>query len=314
MILHQNPEEFNELIELTSQRIHIPTSAIRKDYFITKILNQLSNSEFIDCVVFKGGTSLSKCYPDSINRFSEDIDLTYIPQAEMTNNQINKKLKTLEILLIGTGRSEKVVAERNTRNKSSYVWFNDEFRELEKVKLEIGSSVRPHPFSKKILKSYIHEQLEFIEAFDAIIEYQLVPVEINVLEIQRTFIDKLFAVKRHAICGTLSDKVRHIYDVTQLFKMAEIQSFVEDQATFKTIVRLTKDTDSIYLEKRDIPAEYNPLEEYDFEKWVDKFNIGIKSNYEKLHLNLLYTDEKQNFEEAIETFRKINFILKGINE
>ena len=81
------------------------------------------------------------------------------------------------------------------------------------MKLEIGSSVRPHPFSKKILKSYIHEQLEFIEAFDAIIEYQLVPVEINVLEIQRTFIDKLFAVKRHAICGTLSPNSLKFYSL-----------------------------------------------------------------------------------------------------
>jgi len=54
MKLHHNSQEFNELIELTSQRIHIPASAVRKDYFITIILEHLAKSEYTDCVVFKG--------------------------------------------------------------------------------------------------------------------------------------------------------------------------------------------------------------------------------------------------------------------
>ena len=74
---------------------NIPSSAVRKDYFITLILQNLSNSIFLDNVVFKGGTSLSKCYPNSINRFSEDIDLTYIPDEGMSNKQISKKLRKI---------------------------------------------------------------------------------------------------------------------------------------------------------------------------------------------------------------------------
>lgn len=54
MELHLNNLEFEELIELTSQKINIPSSAVRKDYFITIILKKLSDSDFIDRVVFKG--------------------------------------------------------------------------------------------------------------------------------------------------------------------------------------------------------------------------------------------------------------------
>lgn len=98
MKLHLNHSDFEDLIEITSQKINIPSGAVRKDYFITIILNNLSNSGFVDNVVFKGGTSLSKCYPNSIERFSEDIDLTYIPEDGLTNKQISKKLKVLKML------------------------------------------------------------------------------------------------------------------------------------------------------------------------------------------------------------------------
>lgn len=87
VILPYRIEEFEELIELTSNQVNIPSSAVRKDYFITIILKNLAESEYLEHVVFKGGTSLSKCYPGSIDRFSEDIDLTYVPEEGLSNKQ-----------------------------------------------------------------------------------------------------------------------------------------------------------------------------------------------------------------------------------
>ena len=45
----------------------------QKDYYVTVLLKLLA--EKIPFIVFKGGTSLSKCHK-VIRRFSEDIDLT----------------------------------------------------------------------------------------------------------------------------------------------------------------------------------------------------------------------------------------------
>ena len=47
---------------------------IEKDYYVTMILRLLS--EQLELCVFKGGTSLSKGF-HVINRFSEDIDITF---------------------------------------------------------------------------------------------------------------------------------------------------------------------------------------------------------------------------------------------
>lgn len=76
MQLHKHQDEFHNLINIVAKEKHIPESAVERDYFIVFALLSLSQSEFAPDCVFKGGTSLSKCYPGSIERFSEDIDLT----------------------------------------------------------------------------------------------------------------------------------------------------------------------------------------------------------------------------------------------
>lgn len=311
---HQNNEDFEALIELASQKFNLPFSAVRRDYFITQILYNISVSEFFDCVVFKGGTSLSKCFPNSIERFSEDIDLTFIPEEGMSDKQISKRLKVIEETLIGHGKFEKINEERNNRNKSSFVWFFDDQKDTERIKLEIGSEVRPHPFTEKTLKSYIHEYLESIEAHEAINDFELKTVRINVLDIERTFVDKLMSIKRHALCGTLPSKVRHIYDLVKLIDMNEIQNLLENKDDLKDIIRLTKETDSNYLEKRDIPEQYNPIEAYDFDSWKDRFKDDVKFNYEALHKTLLYTDQQQSWKEVYRVFNEIDQVLKDIGE
>lgn len=88
------------------------------------------------------------------------------------------------------------------------------------------------------MKSYIQEFLESIGETDAIAEYELREVTVNVLNVERTFIDKVMSVKRHALSGTLSSKVRHIYDVVRLYQLPEIQQFLQNKIALKSIVRI----------------------------------------------------------------------------
>lgn len=310
MNLHTNKEDFEDLCLLTSEYIGIPENAIKRDYYIVLLLQNLQNSDIGNECVFKGGTSLSKCYPESISRFSEDIDLTFIPKEELSNKQYSKKLKKIETLIIGNAKSEKIENECSDRSKSSYVWFEAD----SKVKLEIGSSVMPDPYEEKVIKTYIQEFLEYKNMINEIREYQLDEVKINVLSIKRTFLDKVFSVKRHTIDGTINEKVRHIYDVTQLYKMKEIKDFVNDKYKLKELVKKIKETDSFYLQKRNKLSKYNPLEKYNFNFWKKSFTNDVKKRYESLHENLVYGNKKQDFEEAIETFNTIGILFEDIDE
>ena len=311
MLLHNHTNEFKNLITLAAREKHIPEQAVERDYYIVRSMQFLAESEYAEDYVFKGGTSLSKCYPGSIERFSEDIDLTYYATDGLTDKQIERRLKAVEKLMTEGADTEIITSERNARNKSIYYWYGDRYS---KIKLEIGSSVRPEPFGKRTLKTYIQEYLEEHGFEDAVEEFELTEVTLNVLKIERTFIDKVMSVKRHAICGTLNTKVRHIYDVVRLYQIPEIQDFLKDKDELKRLIRLTKETDSVYLQKRNIPKEYNPVAAYDFPSWRDRFDNHIRSIYEHLHETLLYTDEKQDFDKAINIFETISNALSAINE
>ena len=71
-MLHSNRELFEQAILRTADATGIAASIIEKDYYVTEFLRRMTSYQ--PDMVFKGGTSLSKCYK-LIQRFSEDIDL-----------------------------------------------------------------------------------------------------------------------------------------------------------------------------------------------------------------------------------------------
>lgn len=75
MFLHKNKELFEEIIFNTAEFYNLPIAIIEKDYYVTLVLKEIAKRN--PDIVFKGGTSLSKCYK-IIDRFSEDIDLNIL--------------------------------------------------------------------------------------------------------------------------------------------------------------------------------------------------------------------------------------------
>lgn len=90
-----------EALQFSRERIGRPAHLLEKDVWVVWVLQALFSSPLADDVTFKGGTSLSKAYR-VIDRFSEDIDLTYdirklipelVPDGESlppSRNQSNK--------------------------------------------------------------------------------------------------------------------------------------------------------------------------------------------------------------------------------
>lgn len=71
--LHSDREQFRDAIDLAYEQTGVMVQAIEKDYYVTMLLRLLAQK--MPYIVFKGGTSLSKCHK-VIRRFSEDIDIT----------------------------------------------------------------------------------------------------------------------------------------------------------------------------------------------------------------------------------------------
>lgn len=87
MRLHEENELFNELVRSAAAAYGLQNFQIEKDYYVSLLLKRLVS--VFPGVVFKGGTSLSKCY-DVIKRFSEDLDLS-VPLGD--NNKLPRSEK-----------------------------------------------------------------------------------------------------------------------------------------------------------------------------------------------------------------------------
>lgn len=70
--LHDEKILFSDILEECSYETGISKAIIEKDYYVTLLLKEIVKK--CPDIIFKGGTSLSKCYR-IIRRFSEDIDL-----------------------------------------------------------------------------------------------------------------------------------------------------------------------------------------------------------------------------------------------
>lgn len=71
----QSDEQLRIIFRNTAQKMGLHESIVEKDFWVCLTLDYLFHQcKWKDAFIFKGGTSLSKCY-DLIHRFSEDIDL-----------------------------------------------------------------------------------------------------------------------------------------------------------------------------------------------------------------------------------------------
>lgn len=123
MLLHEQKNLFKELILSTSQSLNVSPRIVEKDYFVSLILNELNLR--MPNLVFRGGTSLSKCYK-IINRFSEDIDLTL---AGSTSCSQRKKLK--ETILSTLSSLNLIITNENSiRTRTSYNKYEVKYKSI----------------------------------------------------------------------------------------------------------------------------------------------------------------------------------------
>jgi predicted nucleotidyltransferase component of viral defense system len=91
MKLHHNQNLFKEAISAAAEWKNLLDIYIEKDYWVTVALHAIFTNEIDKDAVFKGGTSLSKCF-NLIDRFSEDIDIVVLRHDGETDSQSKTKI------------------------------------------------------------------------------------------------------------------------------------------------------------------------------------------------------------------------------
>lgn len=230
MNLHEDQELFAQVLADTAAYLGInDTGIVEKDYFVTLFLQKIAEKR--PGVIFKGGTSLSKCYK-LISRFSEDIDLSVETEAAKLTEGQRKKLKQDIVSIIEEAGFSLENADQ-IRSRRDFNRYVIDFRSASAADflnphliVETSVFIKSFPTQTMDAASLVYDFLLARNAQADIERYGLQPFKVKVQSIERTFIDKVFAIADYYLDGRVQLHSRHIYDLYKLYpKIAFDDSF-----------------------------------------------------------------------------------------
>jgi hypothetical protein len=307
MLLHKDKNVFQELVTATAGDLGLENFQVEKDYYVSLFLKELAKLESNISIVFKGGTSLSKSY-SIIDRFSEDIDLAVqFKSAKVTpserkqlKNSILEVIKVLNITLLNEGEV------RSGRDHNEYhIGFDNTFggdgAMVPHIIVETIVVYRPYPCVNLSVSNYVTKFLTKSNEEQFIVKYELEPFEMLIQSVERTFIDKLFAICDYHLEGKYNRYSRHIYDIHMIWTSGKL-----DMELMKSIVTdVIKDrqrygTRNLSCQPGEKPSEIlkeiveRNVYEYDYNEVTSKFiykmveySVAIKSLAQIIDINII---------------------------
>ncbi len=277
-------EEWTEIIETVAAEEHRQTQMIEKDTIQSMILFKLSKSELP--FVFKGGTSLSKAY-GLIDRFSEDIDLSMNRKPTESEKKKTKKFicsSSEELGLVLSNADD--IQSRHSYNKYIFKYeslFSDIPLELI---VETSFYQEVYPVETHAVGSFVGKFCEK-RGVKLPIPFEEALVNMQVQSLERTFIDKVFAICDYRLQDMQDRDSRHLYDIAKL--LPEIKITPELDALIDDVRddRMQSKNNPAAQPEHDIPAMLKEIISSRF----------YESDYNNITKKLLYEDV--SYEEAI---------------
>lgn len=320
MKLHEDKEVFITYVSSVSQHMGLPEVYIEKDYWVTRSLKQLAESDVSNDVVFKGGTSLSKAH-QLIHRFSEDIDLAAIADG-YGDAERKKLLKNIEVAA-SEGLEPLVDDDRNSKGskyrKTVYRYPRDTgqgyFGQASpELLLEVNTFTHPEPCERKTIQTMIADMLNRENRQDLIEQYDLGSFELNVLSVQRTLIEKLLGIIKDSYfddpIARLNMRIRHIYDICMILKEPTNRDFVNGDGFSELCKRCISDEIESWGEQKTACLK-QPLHSAPIFQKFDEWWSGLEGSYTNNFADLVY-GELPSVEEIRDTLQFLRKKLKKL--
>lgn len=257
-IINLSQERRQLLFETTAREMKVSSVIVEKDFWVCVVLNYLLNeSQYKDYFIFKGGTSLSKCY-DVIKRFSEDVDLilrwdkigfkdedVFLSRSKNQDHKFetlmnkrgsdfiqNELKEDLSNNLAASIKGMKIESNPNDPMILLVYYpnsYKDDYIE-QAVKLEIGPVAAKAPTEVSYVEPYCFRYFNVDNKK---------PFEVNIVTIARTFWEKLLIL--FAECNRPLDKKtpnrysRHYYDIYMIYKSKFFKDIVNQKDLFEEV-------------------------------------------------------------------------------
>ena len=296
MKLHENPSLFNEVIARVANSLKINEALIEKDYFVIYLLSELNKE--IKGLLFKGGTCCSRAY-HAINRFSEDIDLSLDEKYFGRNHNIDANHKVISVC----DRLGFKIINKDEVTKHSHGNFNRYYIEYPAsysnsnlkpfIQVEMSFYQKAYPSECKSVNSLLGEWL--INNYKNISEeYGVNSFNITTQVLERTFVDKVFAICDYFERKEDSRNSRHIYDLYMISNRIDL--------TDKSLKELVL---SVREDRKKSPKAISAQDGYDINNTLNIITESsfYKNDYQSITMNLL--TQPLEYDEAITVLRDI---------
>ena len=261
----------SEALEVAAGRSGRPARLLEKDIWVVWALSAIYDSPLGDSLTFKGGTSLSKVYK-VIDRFSEDIDLTYdirelvpdllrdgnpIPASASQEKKITSAVRSrlpqwieqtvqpvIEQALVASGlqaalslagkdNDKLIIAYPATKKGTGYAAAT--------IQLEFGARATGEPHQRH------HVACDIAPLIDGVTFPTAQPL---VMAAERTFWEKATAAHVYCLQGRLrGDRYsRHWYDLAALAKTTHFASAASDHE----LARQVAEHKSMFFAEKDV--------------------------------------------------------------
>lgn len=211
-------DEWKEIIETVARETKRSSQMVEKDTIQSMFLFELAKIELP--FVFKGGTSLSKAY-SLIDRFSEDIDLSM--NVKVTESQKKQSKETIIGIASGLGlvlTNPEDIQSRHSYNKYVFAYdslFSDTMLELI---VETSFYQTVYPVEEHVINSFVG-MFCYNNNIKMPIPFEAATVVMKVQSLERTFIDKVFAICDYRIQNMQDRDSRHLYDIAKILPEIE---------------------------------------------------------------------------------------------
>jgi hypothetical protein len=169
-----------------------------------------------------------------IERFSEDVDIAIINDKGKTGNEIKTIIRTIENEITSDLKElqmDGVTSKGSKFRKSVFEYVSTEKGNANnKLIVEINLFANPFPYQRLTIQSMVFDFLMQTSNEKYIEQYNLQSLEVNVLSKEQTLLEKMvslirFSFKENTV-ESISEKIRHFYDLYYLMKNNECAEFV----------------------------------------------------------------------------------------
>lgn len=205
--------EWKEIIETVARELNRSELMIEKDTVQSMFLSGIAKAD--QPFVFKGGTSLSKAY-NLIDRFSEDIDLSMNrkptdAEKRRSKNCITEVAEELGMIL----DNPEDIKSRHDYNRYVFKYASLFSGSPKEIIVETSYYQSVYPVEEHEVGSFVGKFCDE-NGIKLPVSFEAASVIMPVQSIERTFIDKVFAVCDYRIQNMQDRDSRHLYDICKL--------------------------------------------------------------------------------------------------